>query len=228
MYNVHYFIPRGSAVVRLLIPLVADHVKLTAGLSSAWMSQCDLLIAATPPHKALTSPLLKTLVIPCADVPSPTRETLRRARPLPVYTVHFNCEAVAETAIALWLAAAKELLSADRSLRLGKWSRKPAVRIRDSRVVVLGCGRIGQQVCRLATALGGRVTAVTRRYATTVIQGVDLMPFSRLAELLPQADVLISCLSLTESTANLMNRDRLALLPPSSLIVNVGRAAPSI
>jgi hypothetical protein len=100
MYRAHYVIPIGSAVVQRLFLLLADEIKLTAGLSSPWINQCDFLIAAAPPHTALASPLLKALIVPFADVPSPAREALRQAPPLPVYTVHFDSETVAETAVS--------------------------------------------------------------------------------------------------------------------------------
>src|SRR5208337_4544554 len=141
-------------------------------------NQCDLLIAAAPSSKALANPQLQALIVPFADIPSPTRKKLRKTRPLPVYTIHFNSEAVAEMAIALWLTGAKQLLQADRNLRLGKWSREPAGRIRNSNVLVLGYGRIGREVCRMAAALGSRVTAISRTITDLVNDSAELQPLA--------------------------------------------------
>lgn len=52
-------------------------------------------------------------------------------------------------------------------------------------------------------------------------EGIEFLP---LEDLLATSDILVNCLPLDESTRNLLDAKMLALLQPTCLFVNVGRA----
>lgn len=127
--------------------------------------------------------------------------------------------AVAELTLALMLACRRQLVLADRFVRDGLWrtgwSRPERLGhdLSGSTLGLVGFGRIGQQVARLATAFGMRV--VHHRRAS----GLPL------DELLRTADVVSLHVPLTPETQGLLLRERLALLRDGATLINTARGA---
>ena len=91
---------------------------------------------------------------------------------------------------------------------------------------IVGLGGIGQEVARLARAVGMRVMA-TRRSVTeteTDVQGVDvLLPASRLLELAAESDFLAVCAQLTAETRGLINKEVVSSLKAGAVVINIAR-----
>ena len=83
---------------------------------------------------------------------------------------------------------------------------------------ILGCGNIGRQVARIADAFGCRVL-VFRRQKDPEYETADLDTVCR------EADILTVHLPLTDSTRNLLSRERIAMLKKNAIVVNVARGA---
>jgi len=91
-------------------------------------------------------------------------------------------------------------------------------------VGVLGLGAIGTQIAQAAARFGYRVRGWSRTPRS--IDGVEnFAGRARLAEFLAGTQILVDVLPLTEETRDLLNRERLSLLPAGSHVINVGRAA---
>lgn len=136
--------------------------------------------------------------------------------------------ATAEMALTLMLAAQRNLPRHVLSQARGVWDRSaPEGRswrsLADSTVLVLGYGGIGRALTRRLLAGECEVIAV----ASADRAGDDLVDrvhgTDRLAELLPQADVLAISVPLTGATAGLVGAEVLAALPDDALVVNVAR-----
>jgi len=91
----------------------------------------------------------------------------------------------------------------------------------DANVLIWGFGSIGTNMAPVFSALGARVRGV----ATTagVRAGYECFTDADLPRLLPTTDVLVMVLPNTPATRNALDAERLALLKPTSLLVNVGR-----
>lgn len=83
---------------------------------------------------------------------------------------------------------------------------------------ILGYGNIGKQVGRVATALGCKVIAHKR----TPVDDVECVS---LEDLCRKSDILSIHTPLNDGTRNLLNRERIALLKPNCIVVNVARGA---
>ena len=94
-----------------------------------------------------------------------------------------------------------------------------------SRVVVLGTGDVGRSAARRLRALGAAVTGVCRSGRAEEPAFDRVLPVGQLNELLPQADALVMALPATAETAGVLSRERIALLGPQALVVNVGRGS---
>lgn len=101
----------------------------------------------------------------------------------------------------------------------------PVRSITGSRMVLLGTGDIGSHTARRLKALGAEVTGVCRSGHSSEPAFDRVVPVSELDSVLPEADALILSLPATRETAGILSRERLALLPETAYVVNVGRGS---
>ena len=105
------------------------------------------------------------------------------------------------------------------------WTNDLPIRsIQGSRLVLLGTGDIGTTFAKRAQALcPASITGVNRsgRVPDDVYDRV--VPMTELDSVLPEADILVMALPSTPETIGIMTKERIALLSPSSILVNVGR-----
>jgi len=132
--------------------------------------------------------------------------------------------AVAEAAVAGILAFYRQLprlLAAQRERRWVKPEVEPAIgQLRGARVVILGAGAIGRRLAAVLEPFGCEVQFFARR-----TQAAQLHTRAELDARLASTDVLVNTLPQTPQTVGLLDRDRLWRLPPTALLVNVGRGS---
>ncbi len=154
-----------------------------------------------------------------------------RVVPPPRVTLHygsFHGAIMAETALGAMLSMAHGLLPFADGMRGagGGWPRLEmdlhGRRVAGSTVVVLGCGRIGTALARLAATLGARVIGVTRT-PRPAEPGIERIGADRLDDVLPLADHLVCFLPSGSETDRILDARRLALLRPTCFLYNFGR-----
>jgi D-3-phosphoglycerate dehydrogenase len=141
------------------------------------------------------------------------------ARGVTVHTIKgYGDTAVAEHAIALMFAAARDIARMDRDVRAGVWDQREGVQLRGKTLGVIGLGGIGREVARIADGIGMTVIAWNR-------SKVDAAPAALvpLDELLARADVVSLNLALTDETRNFLDAGRLSRLKPGCILVNTAR-----
>ena len=89
---------------------------------------------------------------------------------------------------------------------------------RERPVTILGMGALGSACATALRALNFPVTGWSRTAKPGCLHGED-----GLAQALATAQILVTLLPKTPETENLMNADRLALLPQGAVILNPGR-----
>jgi len=128
----------------------------------------------------------------------------------------------AEHALALILALARRL---PECARADAWDPGLTGRpLSGSTVAVVGAGGIGRALIALLAPLGVRVLAVTRT-GREVPGAEESLPAERLAEVWPQADVVVVAAPATAATRHLVDRAALRALPGHALLVNVARGS---
>lgn len=150
-------------------------------------------------------------------------------RRLPAGTVLCNAgglhdTSTSELALALTLAALRGIPEAVRNAADGRWAPATHRSLADRTVLILGYGGIGAAVEeRLRPFAPHRIV----RVASTARPGPHgpVHAAADLPALLPDAEVVICCLPLTEATRQLVDARFLARLPDGALLVNVGRGA---
>ena len=102
------------------------------------------------------------------------------------------------------------------------WSHRVATPLNGQTLGLLGLGAIGQEVARLATALGMRVIGTKRRPAT--MPGLaEVLPATQTHEVLAQSDFVLLLLPATPETDNFIDAERLSHMKPSAWLLNFGR-----
>jgi phosphoglycerate dehydrogenase-like enzyme len=134
---------------------------------------------------------------------------------------------IAEHIIAVTLMMMRKLdYSYSESLK-GNWtSPQPQKSLKDCRILVLGTGDIGCCFARRAKAFEPEsITGVSRSGNCSDPAFDSVKKVSELDSLLPSADLLVMSLPDTPETRDILNRERIALLPEGAYVVNVGRGS---
>jgi phosphoglycerate dehydrogenase-like enzyme len=127
----------------------------------------------------------------------------------------------AEMAMALILAAQREVPRWALNQRDGAWQRDFTRSLAGSRVLVVGYGGIGKALeARLLPFEVEVVRVASRARPEERIHGVDELP-----ALLPGADIVALAVPETPATRGLIGGRELALMPDDALLVNVGRGS---
>ncbi len=130
----------------------------------------------------------------------------------------------AELAIGLALAVMRRLSAEDAAVRRGDW-RTPSTPVLHGKTLgVVGLGRVGAHVARLAAAFGMRVLAWSPTLTEERARAAGAERCA-LDELLATADVVSIHASLAAGSRGLIDARRLALLKPTAYLVNTARGA---
>jgi phosphoglycerate dehydrogenase-like enzyme len=103
-----------------------------------------------------------------------------------------------------------------------QWTRRMAMPLNGKTLGILGLGAVGQEVARLARALGMRVIG-TRRGGAPLPGLAEVFPPDQTAIVLAQSDFLVLLLPATPATDSFINAERLAQMKPGAWLLNFGR-----
>jgi phosphoglycerate dehydrogenase-like enzyme len=131
-------------------------------------------------------------------------------------------ESMPENILAALFHITKHYAAIAEDQKQSLWRNRIATPLNGKTLGILGLGAIGQEVARLASALGMRVIGTKRR--PTAVPGLaDVVPPDRTDEVLAQSDFVLLLLPATPETINLINADRLAAMKPGAWLLNFGR-----
>ncbi len=142
-----------------------------------------------------------------------------------------NARAVAEHAMALVLALSRKLPEARDNQAKKFWRGMMGDRERredevgGKTMAIVGLGRIGGRLARLAKSFEMRVVG-TRRDPAAGANGADaVFGMGKLGEMLGEADYVVLCCPLTPETTGLIGAEALGRMRRSAYLVNVARGA---
>ncbi|MDR3466766.1 MAG: NAD(P)-dependent oxidoreductase [Xanthobacteraceae bacterium] len=128
--------------------------------------------------------------------------------------------AVAEAAIALMWASARNIALMDREMRTGAWLREDGLQLTGKTLGLVGFGGIGAEVARIAAGSGMTVLAWNR-----TPKAVPNVSFTDLDHLLAASDVVSLHLLLTDDTRGLLSRERIGRMKRGAILINTARGA---
>jgi phosphoglycerate dehydrogenase-like enzyme len=128
----------------------------------------------------------------------------------------------AELAIGLAIAVMRRIPPLDTAVRKGEWTVPSTPVLHGKTLGILGLGRVGQHVARIAIAFGMRVLAWSPRLteSAAAVAGAERR---ELDDLLRESDVVSIHVALTPASTRLLDARRLGLLKPTAYLVNTAR-----
>lgn len=138
-------------------------------------------------------------------------------------------EDVAEQTFALMLALAKQVVPAHNALVQADWAlprlQRSITELHGKTLGIIGLGHIGQQVARRALSFAMDIVYTDVRDDLGSAAGALRARRVPLEELLRISDYVVVLVPLDDSTRNLIDAERLALLKPTAFVVNTARGA---
>lgn len=137
---------------------------------------------------------------------------------------------MAEFVMMQLLALTRDLSRLDRTIRSGDWSMSsvtgadPGPEMGGRTIGIVGYGRIGREVARLARCFRLRVLAATRTARPGDRDSVDtLVGIDRLDWVMAESDYAVVATPLSPETRGLIGARQLRLLGPGGFLINVAR-----
>jgi D-3-phosphoglycerate dehydrogenase len=138
-----------------------------------------------------------------------------------VHTIKgYGDTAVAEQAIALMMAACRDIARMDRNIRAGTWQPMEGVQVFGKTLGIVGLGGIGAEMARIAKGMGMEVIAWNRTKRPDAP-----VPMVELDDLLQRSDIVSLNLTLGDETRGFLSKERIGRMKPGVILVNTARGA---
>jgi D-3-phosphoglycerate dehydrogenase / 2-oxoglutarate reductase len=127
--------------------------------------------------------------------------------------------AVAEHAMGLVFAAARQIATMHKTMREGGWKVMQGMELKGKTLGLVGLGGIGREMARIGQGIGMNVIAYNRSpvaHAPVAVVSID--------ELLARSDVVSLHLALNDATRGFLGKARLEKLKPGAILINTARA----
>ena len=138
----------------------------------------------------------------------------------------YGSEDVAEHALALLLAATRRITSRNTKVHAGEWNigqAEPIYRLSGKVLGIVGFGRIARCLAAKASGIGFSRMLVCDPLlndADAIAAGVEKVTLEQLCQ---QADLISLHVPLSEKTRHLIGAEQLALMKPTTIVVNTSR-----
>lgn len=133
--------------------------------------------------------------------------------------------AVAELVIGLMLCLTRGICKADTGMRAEKWLKSEllGMELRGKTIGIIGIGRVGTRVARLAKAFDMRILGRDIRSIEEGLLKELGMKMVSLEELLSESDFVVLCVPLTNETYHMIDEERLKKMKRTAYLINISR-----
>ena len=135
-----------------------------------------------------------------------------------------NLEATAELTVGLMFSLYRHIHLANSSTHEGKWEKAKfmGTELKGKTLGIVGFGNIGQRVSEICRVVGMQILTNSNSASDDVLNNFCAKKVST-EELLSSSDVLSLHTKLNDQTKNMLNRETIATMKNSSVIVNCAR-----
>ncbi|MEM2791567.1 MAG: hydroxyacid dehydrogenase [Candidatus Bathyarchaeia archaeon] len=144
-----------------------------------------------------------------------------------ISTPDASTRAVAELTMGFIIALARRMTAFNRFMQDGEWCKNSTfgVELAGKTLGIIGLGRIGSQVAKLARAFRMRVIAYDPYISPVKAKKLKVELKKNLDDLLVESDFVSIHASLTSETRGLIGERELRLMKPTAFLVNTARGA---
>jgi phosphoglycerate dehydrogenase-like enzyme len=190
----------------------------------------DIVVSGRVPADYIRkAPNLKMIQALGAGIDKIDRQAVLERGDIIVCNNHMNAMEVAEYAIMLLFAAAKNIILSDRELRKGDWiygfgGPNPNVEIRNKTCLIMGLGNIGAEIAKRLKGFELELRAVTRSGESPNAALVDsIASLEDMKPYVQDADFIILSLPLTDESRGIIDSKVISWMKPSAILVNISR-----
>ena len=203
------------------------------GVIKKYLKEVEVTIGGTFTKEDLEqAKKLKLIQIPFAGVDKLDFDLYRDYQDIYICNIHTNRAAVAEHAFSLILALAKNIVTNDRDLRMGKWhgfsTKEPTIQLQGKSLGIVGLGSIGWEIAKIGHTLGMKVFALKRKIEEKDLEKKNVLEFlgekKDLEKVIKESDFIVVAVPLTQETKGLIGEKELKLMKGKYLI-NISRGA---
>jgi len=133
----------------------------------------------------------------------------------------YSTVAVSELVFGLIINLARNINACDKATKESKdKTGLVGFELAGKTIGIIGCGKIGSYVCKLALAFGMNVLIYSNHNPN-----IENTKFVSLEELLKESDIVSLHVPANESTKHLIGEKELVMMKPTSLLINTARGA---
>jgi phosphoglycerate dehydrogenase-like enzyme len=193
--------------------------------TAALLAQAEVLFATrVPPDITVRAPHLRWIHFTSAGVDHLWQPSFGTARVTVTCSKGIHAIPMAEFVLSAMLVFAKQWPRLIGQQQAHQWQKFVVHELHGRTLVLLGVGEIGRAIARLAQACGMHVIGVRRHVDRDRPDVVDeVCPPSRLSDILPRGDFVVSTLPLTPSTRGMMDERLFRAMQSTAVFINVGR-----
>ncbi|WP_405099844.1 D-2-hydroxyacid dehydrogenase [Oceanobacillus sp. FSL H7-0719] len=130
---------------------------------------------------------------------------------------------MAEYAITMLLQVYRNSKTLIENEKQAAWDKSVRVQeITGKRILILGTGAIGGETARLAKAFRMKTIGISRS-GKNVENFDEVYQTSKLLDVLPEADLIVSVIPSTQETKHLFTYEQFAAMKPTAVFLNMGR-----
>ena len=135
-----------------------------------------------------------------------------------------NLEATAELTVGLMFSLYRHIHLANSSTHEGKWEKSKfmGTELKGKTLGIVGFGNIGQRVAEICNVIGMSILTNSNSASDDVLKSLSAKKVST-EELLSSSDVLSLHTKLNDQTSNMLNKETIATMKKSSVIINCAR-----
>ena len=135
-----------------------------------------------------------------------------------------NLEATAELTVGLMFSLYRHIHNANSSTHEGKWEKAKfmGTELKGKTLGIVGFGNIGQRVAEICKVIGMQILTNSNSASDEVLSSFGAKKVST-EELLSTSDVLSLHTKLNDQTKNMLNKQSIATMKSSSVIINCAR-----
>lgn len=134
-----------------------------------------------------------------------------------------NNISVAELAIGLMLSMARSIPYVTNGVKEGAWARVMGCELFNKKLGLVGCGLIGEEVCKRALGLGMKVLIYDPYIGDHIFNNPNITKCKNVDELCSESDFISLHAPLTNETREIINEHTLELMKPTAILINTSR-----
>jgi len=203
-----------------------ENLKLHGDSLIEFLSECDKAIVAlerVDDYVLSKLPNLKVISKYGVGLDMLDFEAMQKRNIKLGWTGGVNSRSVSELVITFAITMLRELLPASQGVLTGDWKQYVGRQLTGKTVGIIGCGFVGKDLVQLLKPFKCRVFVNDIRKDNDEFYKANDIEHVSIDTLLSTSEIVTIHTPLDNSTQNILDRDRLAMMSPDSILINIAR-----